>query len=345
MRWRSGWGARVGARGGSGSEAEPDVALVFADAIALLESGLSPGRAWALAGVPVDERDIPVVDAQVWRGERAAALSVVAACTLARSTGMPLARVLTRVDDAVARDRDARDAAEAQLAGPRMSARILRWLPLVGVALAAAVDPAALGLLVSSPLGWALLGGAGLLTWAGSWWMGRLVSAATAADGEGLPIPVVLALVDAALAAGLDVSSALARTADAVDPQSALPLRALAAAHAYGGTAPDLEGPLARALSRPLALAQSAGAPAGHGLRAAMVRLDRESRRAAARSAGELGVRLALPLSLCLLPAFALAGVLPLIVAVVVGADLGSLDVSGLEPGGSAPTPSSAPVP
>lgn len=324
MRWRR-------KNGGEPAAPEHDVALLFADAIALLESGLPPPRAWGLAGVPVDERGVPLPDAEVWSGERTAAMSIVAACTLARDTGMPLARVLTRVDDAVARDRDARDAAEAQLAGPRMSARILRWLPLVGVLLAAAVDPAALGLLATSPVGWAMLGGAGLLTWLGSWWMARLVGAATATDESELPVPVVLALVDAALAAGLDVSSALARTADAVEPRTAAPLRALAAAYAYGGVATGLDGPLVRALSRPLALAHSAGAPAGHGLRAAMVRLDRDARRAAARSAGELGVRLALPLALCLLPAFALAGVLPLIVAVVVGADLGSLEVPSLD--------------
>lgn len=314
-----------------------DVALVLADAIALLESGLPPPRAWVLTGVPVDERGVPLADAEVWGDEQTAAASVVAACVLARDTGMPLARVLTRVDDAVARERDARDAAEAQLAGPRMSARILRWLPLVGVGLAAAVDPSALALLVKSPLGWALLGGAGLLTWLGSWWMSRLVKSATATDTDGLPVPVVLALVDAALAGGLDVSSALARTADASDPRTAVPLRALAAAHAYGGSVPELDGPLAHALVRPLSLAQTAGAPAGHGLRAAMVRLDRDARRAAAASAGELGTRLALPLALCLLPAFALAGVMPLIVAVVMGADLGSLDVPGVEDGGVSP--------
>ncbi|MDN4480207.1 type II secretion system F family protein [Demequina muriae] len=334
MRRRSG---RAPARGGPGESA--DVSLLLADAIALLESGLPPSRAWTLAGVPVDVRGVPLAEAPAWSGDPTAGRSVVAACTLARHTGMPLARVLARVDDAVARDRDARDAAEAQLAGPRMSARILRWLPLVGVGLAAAVDPGALGLLITSPLGWAMLGGAGLLTWLGATWMGRLVRAATASSSEGLPVPVVLALVDAALAAGLDVSTALARTADAVDPLTAGPLRALAAAHAYGGSAPGLEGPLVDALARPLALAQSAGAPAGHGLRAAMVRLDREARRDAARSAGELGVRLALPLALCLLPAFALAGVLPLIVAVVVGADLGSLDVPTLDHGARTPSP------
>ena len=315
----------------------PDASAVLTDAIALLEAGLPPARAWDLAGVEIDEHGMPVAHAQVWAKESAVAASVMAACTLARETGMPLARVLARVDDVLAREQDARDAAEAELAGPRMSAKILRWLPLVGVVLAAAVDPGALAMLVTSPMGWTLLAAAGGLTWAGSAWMGRLVKRAGAPAHAGLPVVVVLSLVDAALAAGLDVSSALARTADAVDGDSRAVLRSMAAAHAYGGQAPGVDGPLAQALARPIQLAQLAGAPASHGLRGAMLRLDREARRQAAKSAGELGVRLAIPLAMCLLPAFALAGVVPLIVSVVVGADLGSLDLDSIDTGVSGP--------
>ncbi len=335
MTWRRRRRARA-----AGKEAPDDVAdpsAVLADAIALLEAGLSPGRAWQLAGVEVDAAGMPLASTRVWGEEGTVAASVAAACALAQETGMPLARVLARVDDAVARERDARDAADAQLAGPRMSAKILRWLPLVGIVLAAAVDPGALAMLVTSPLGWVLLAAAGGLTWAGSAWMSRLVARAGAKTSAALPVPVVLSLVDAALAAGLDVSTALARTADAVDPQSQATLRAMAAAHAYGDGAQGLSGPLALALARPLRLAQQAGAPAGHGLRAAMVRLDREARREAAKSAGELGVRLALPLAACMLPAFALAGVVPLIIAVVAGADIGSLDPGDIDTGVSVP--------
>lgn len=328
---------RGGDREGAGDVAReaPDASAVLTDAIALLEAGLSPERAWALAGVEVDAGGMPLPTAGVWAGEPMVAESVIAACALARETGMPLARVLARVDDVMAREQDARDAAEAELAGPRMSAKVLRWLPLVGVVLTVAVDPSALGLLFGSPLGWGLLGAAGLLTWAGSAWMARLVRRAGTGAHDGLPVVVVLALVDAALAAGLDVSSALARTADAVAGESRTVLRSIAAALAYGGEAPVAEGPLARALARPIHLAQLAGAPASHGLRGAMLRLEREARRKAAKSAGELGVRLAIPLAMCLLPAFALAGVVPLIIAVVVGADLGSLDLGDIDTGGT----------
>lgn len=331
MRWTRRLGGRDGEDGGA--DVVPDASAVLTDAIALLEAGLPPARAWELAGVEVDSEGIPLPTAGVWAGESMVAGSVIAACTLARETGMPLARVLARVDSVLAREQDARDAAEAELAGPRMSARVLRWLPLVGVVLTVAVDPSALALLFGSPLGWGLLGAAGLLTWAGSAWMARLVKRASEVPHDGLPVVVVLALVDAALAAGLDVSSALARTADAVDGASRTVLRSMAAALAYGGEVPVAQGHLARALARPIQLAQRAGAPASHGLRAAMLRLEREARREAAKSAGELGVRLAIPLAMCLLPAFALAGVVPLIIAVVVGADLGSLDLGDVDTG------------
>ena len=334
MRWLSKRSAGARAVGEN-----PDASSVLTDAIALLEAGLPPARAWDLAGVEVDGEGMPLPAARVWAGEPMVAAAVIAACALARETGMPLARVLARVDSVLAREQDARDAAEAELAGPRMSAKVLRWLPLVGVVLTVAVDPSALEMLFTSPLGWALLGAAGLLTWAGSAWMARLVERAGEPPHDGLPVVVVLALVDAALAAGLDVSSALARTADAVAGDHRTVLRSMAAALAYDGQAPDVEGPLARALSRPIQLAQLAGAPASHGLRGAMLRLEREARREAAKSAGELGVRLAIPLAMCLLPAFALAGVVPLIIAVVVGADLGSLDLGDIDTGVSVPGP------
>lgn len=317
----------------SASKTTPDASVVLTDAIALLEAGLPPARVWELIDVEIDNNGIPLVNAAVWAAQPMVGTAVIAACVLARETGMPLARVLARVDDVMAREHDARDAAEAELAGPRMSAKVLRWLPLVGVMLTVAVDPAAIHMLLTSPLGWTLLVAAGLLTWAGSAWMARLVRRAGAPREKGLPVVVVLALVDAALAAGLDVSSALARTADAVDGEHRVVLRSMAAALAYGGRATPAEGPLAQALDRPLYLAQLVGAPARHGLRGAMMRLEREARRQAAKAAGELGVRLAIPLAMCLLPAFALAGVVPLIIAVITGADLGSLDLGDIDTG------------
>ncbi|GIG53834.1 hypothetical protein Dac01nite_05860 [Demequina activiva] len=320
-----------------------DASAVLADVTALLHAGLSPDRAWLTAGVPVDQEGLPDPSPQGFAGDATAARCARAAAILARDTGAPLVRVLDAIDEALARVRDARDATEAALAGPRMSARILRWLPLVGMGLAAMVDPGALSMLVTEPAGWALLATALALTWAGTRWMTRMVAAAQGpprrhsrprarrvADRAGpLPVPVVLALVDAALASGLPVATACHRVARVADRETAEALGALARACETGQWDVGSHA-VAQALARPLALAVASGAPPRYGIRSAMVRLDRDERRHALRAAGELGVRLTLPLAACLLPAFALAGVLPLVIAVVAGAGIGGAgDVLG----------------
>lgn len=309
-----------------------DASAVLADVTALLQAGLPPERAWRLAGVEVDEHGLPLEDDRGFAGDGMAARCARAAATLARTTGAPLARVLEAIDEALARTRAAQDAAEAALAGPRMSARILRWLPLVGMALAAMVDPRALTMLVTEPAGWALLAVALALTWAGGAWMARMVASAHGGGGGGaptLPTPVVLALVDSALGSGLPVAAACERAAAVVDPGSAQALASLARACDTGEWEVG-DHAVADALARPLALAVASGAPPRHGIRSAMVRLDRKERRDALQAAGELGVKLTLPLAACLLPAFALAGVVPLVIAVVAGAGVTDAGAGGL---------------
>jgi len=350
--------ARHGARGGG-----PDAAAVLADVTALLRSGMDPSRAWAAAGVEVDAEGLPRVDRL--GGDAVAARCALAGSRLAREVGAPLARVLMAVDEALARVAVARDAAEAALAGPRMSAQILRWLPLVGVGLAALVDPRAVRTLVMSPAGWVLAAAAAGLTWGGARWMARMVRAAGGpgmADARAeIPVAVTCALVDAALGTGMPVSDACRRVAGVVDEHGGRALVELAdALDRAAGDGPATPGPwgggtargarrrgtsrpaarFARrerrgsdsaphtvlgALRRPLTLAVETGAPARPGIAAATARLDRDERRRAQRAAGELGVRLTLPLALCLLPAFALAGVVPMVYAVVAGAGLGDL--------------------
>src|SRR5690554_2924684 len=120
MRWAVGSVRWLKSRGGSGVSGgldggfvggEPDASAVLTDAIALREAGLPPARAWALAGVETDDQGMPLPSAKVWGDDAMVAGSVIAACALARETGMPLARVLSRVDDVMAREQDARDAA------------------------------------------------------------------------------------------------------------------------------------------------------------------------------------------------------------------------------------------
>jgi tight adherence protein B len=66
-----------------------------------------------------------------------------------------------------------------------------------------------------------------------------------------------------------------------------------------------------------LALSQRAGVPAAELLRSEAVERRRDARARAEEQAQTLSVRLMLPLGVCVLPAFMVLGVLPLLVTVI----------------------------
>jgi tight adherence protein B len=116
-----------------------------------------------------------------WSREDPLAREACAAARLAHSSGVPLAEVLdclVRVERARAEAARRRDAA---LAGARASARVLAWLPAVGIALGLLVEPRTAAVLLATPIGWALLGASALLVWLGRWWMRALVRGAVTA--------------------------------------------------------------------------------------------------------------------------------------------------------------------
>ena len=109
---------------------------------------------------------------------------MVAAARLAGDVGAPLGGVLDAVSGALVAEAEARAEREASLAGPRATAQVLMWLPVLGALLGWALG--------ADPLATATDGGAGtaavslgvLLLVAGRLWTARLVAAARAA-GEG----------------------------------------------------------------------------------------------------------------------------------------------------------------
>lgn len=305
---------------------EPDPPLLLlAEAVGLLRSGASPDVAWRAAGfthvdavgAPVPDNDHPAWDA------------VRAAARLAHSAGAPLADVL----DVVAQHERARSEAEAArqaaIAGPQLSGTVLSWLPAAGLGLGVLVDTRAIHILFFTALGWLLLIMAGALAMTGRGWMKHLVAQARHASRDAepgeLPVTLVLSLMDAAVAAGLDVRGALAAVGHAVEGPQGADLTHAASMLALGHTwsdswadAPEGLAPVERAL-RP---AWQAGTAPRATLTAAGHVLTLQRRIAADKAVGELGVRMALPLTLCLLPAFALVGLVPMLVAVASNASI-----------------------
>jgi len=176
--------SRIGRRGlrPGGSR---DLAVVVIEVASQLRAGADPGRAWARAlGVPVGSDGIPDLDDLVGEGTRAQAAAVVAAGQLAGVLGAPLAQVLERVAAGLATAAEVDGERRSALAGPRATARVLTGLPVLGVALGAAVGADPVGVLLGGGVGTVALMTGIALVLVGRWWIARLVRAAGRA-GQG----------------------------------------------------------------------------------------------------------------------------------------------------------------
>lgn len=326
------------------SAAEASGSLAATEAIGLLRSGASPEQAWREAyGVGVEPDGAPTI-APGDPSEQA----LRAAGRLARQTGAPLADVLeTIVETERARER-AEVARELALAGPEASGLVLQWLPAAGWALAAAVDVTSLRILTGTPLGWVLLALGAAFWFAGRRWIRALTATAREAGRASEPAALPLALAEAAIAAGLDLRSAIAAVGHATADE---PGRALVSVAGLLGSGVAWDAAWADAAGQDGAGKRAAGRdaarddvaptiePLGRALRSSwmsgasplpLLRASREvvverARAEAEGAAAVLGVRVALPLALCLLPAFIVVGVVPLLLAVAKGAGMGSM--------------------
>lgn len=178
-------GLGTGARASAARDAEaPAVGAVLAVAAAL-RAGASPPEAWQRSWAVAAPDGIPsFADARRWCADDRHAAAVVAGARLAARTGAPLAAVLDRVGAALADDEAVEVQRRAALAGPRATVRVLTWLPLVGAGLGWSLGADPVGVLLDGGVGTVLLVGAGLLTWAGRRWSGRLLRTAREAGAQ-----------------------------------------------------------------------------------------------------------------------------------------------------------------
>lgn len=133
---------------------------------------------------------------------------------------------------------------------------------------------------------------------------------------------LVLDLLDVAVASGAALPRAVQAVGEAVGGVDGEALTAAARALVLGaGWTGAWSGAPAhlRPVVQCLADSWVSGAAPGPLLRAAADEVNRTRRRAAREAAGRLGVRLVLPLGLCLLPAFVLLGLVPVVLSLSSG--------------------------
>ena len=208
-------------------------------------------------------------------------------------------------------------------AGPSGSADVSAgWLHRYRLALALLCG-AASGVFVGGSLAWPA-GVVGVIAaWVG---IGRSEPVGVRKEREAVrrDLPHVVTLLAAALRSGSAPGSAITLVAAALPGPAAERLSPIAARLSLGGApaeaweslAADPElAPLGRAMSR----AQVTGASVVTSIERLADDLTGAARAAVEDKARAVGVRAALPLGLCLLPAFLLTGVLPLVVGLLRG--------------------------
>lgn len=189
-----------------------------------------------------------------------------------------------------------------------------RWRPLAAV-LAGAGAAVLLGGPIAVP--------AGLAAGAGTWVLaGRIEPAAHRRRREAVrrDLPAVVTLLGAALRSGLDAAAAVELVCRALPGPAADRLTTTGARLRLGGDASEAwaglgHDPELAPLGRTLARAHRTGAPVVAAVERLADDLAARARAVTEDQARAVGVRAAVPLGLCLLPAFLLLGIVPLAVA------------------------------
>ncbi|MEG3616181.1 hypothetical protein [Isoptericola haloaureus] len=178
-RW---WPRRVG----TDSRAPDRVRVALARVVALLRAGASPTTAWTRGlGVPTGADGVPDAGrlAEVLTEPRRTA-AVLAGARLSRDVGAPLGQVLEAVADALVAEDEAADERDAALAGPQTTARVLAWLPVLGVLLGAVLGADPVGTATDGGFGTAAVVAGTVSLAVGRWWTARLVGEARRAGAE-----------------------------------------------------------------------------------------------------------------------------------------------------------------
>ncbi|WP_368732474.1 type II secretion system F family protein [Microbacterium sp. ZXX196] len=271
----------------------------------LLQAGAAPAAAWrhladsgdAAAGRVLERMNAGQRIPDAIAAERAAGTDawgdVAAAWEVSDVVGAPLAGTLRDIAASLDDARELRDDVAIALAEPVASARLMSWLPVLGLVVGWGLGLDPLAVMTGSIAGAACLAGGGVLMWAGRAWTRRLVRAAQPATNTPGMHEELLAI---ALSGGASIERA----------QRVLEACGEFTTAASGGSAP-----------RALALSRDAGVPAVELLRASAAHARHAARTEGRLRGARLSTRLLLPMGVCSLPAFLLLGVAPMLLGVL----------------------------
>jgi len=263
-----------------------------ADAIGAAGSGAGRSAAAVAADAPhrsAREREREFSPTVAWA-------ALAAAWYIASEAGAPLAACLDDLARCLLAAGEVERDTAAALAGPVATTRMVVALPLVSIVSGAVLGLDTLRILFTTPAGIACLVAGGVLLLIARAWSARLLRRARrveAVPGLALDLVAVAASGGGSLERAVELVDGAMRRFDIVaanDP---------------------------RTVADVLRLAARAGAPPGDLLTAEALRVRRDAVGVARRRAAALDVWLMIPLGVCVLPAFVLLAVVPVIVGVI----------------------------
>lgn len=210
---------------------------------------------------------------------------------VARTVGAPMDTTRERLRDVAEARRDREEEIRSSLAGPRLARRMVLTLPFVSVVMGIVLGFDPVGVLVGTPVGWSCLIAGCALVGVGWRWMSRL-------EQRARRLPPAPGLLAEALALAASGGLPLTTCGDLV--AGALPAR-----FTSEGERIDV--------SRVTVLTRHAGVPLVRELRRVADEHRRQTHHGGLRASRELGERILVPMGACLLPAFILWGVVPVV--------------------------------
>ena len=293
-----------------------EVAADIARCAAMLRGGVAPDQVFgllateprasaALRGIGGRVASgVPVVDALSQAGGPEWRL-LAAAWQLAEETGSPLAPALDRISAGLRSLAALQERRSVVMSGPRATVRLVTSLPPVALVLGWALgfDPTPVLL---SPIGAVLVAGGTLLLGVGAHWSRELTRRVQGADRVA---GAAFDLVWIAVGGGNRPDAAVRRVLDVVDRFDVRWVPFDDFLH---------DARLRTSLRR----AERLGVPVRSVLLDEAAATRARSIAELERAAERLGVRILLPLGLCVLPAFMVLGVLPVVISMVTGSRL-----------------------
>ncbi|MCI6583501.1 MAG: type II secretion system F family protein [Mobiluncus sp.] len=249
----------------------------------------------------------------------AALRGMIIATRVSGEVGAPLAEILTRVADGISGSLEAAAKRHAAQVGPRATSRLLGVLPLAAMLMASFVGVDVFSMAFSGGLNSGIFAvGIGLMA-VGNLWSMWMIRRATGVPVKGLDPTLAMDIVAACQENGVSLTATLEAVGEAADePELGVVARMLLLGasweEAWAGANPKWHE-----MASILQPSWEEGASPVPLLIRGASRTRAHETHEAVNAAEKLGVRLVVPLGICLLPAFFALGIVPVVVSTIEG--------------------------